>query len=210
MKLEDRVVKKLAKWISFFYKGALYRAVSFYKRSLYSAIIENKFRDTTNVSYASNIFSVWIKGEKYIKVGSNFVCREGLRLEAVDKYGEQCFSPKIVIGDNVDIGCECHIGAINEIEIGNGVLMGSKVYITDHSHGNMADEFDIEPVKRKLFSKGKVIIGDNVWIGDNVVIMPDVIIGNGAIIGANAVVTKNVEPFAVVAGVPAKLIKYLK
>lgn len=53
-----------------------------------------------------------------------------------------------------------------------------------------------------------VVIGNDVWIGANVVIMPGIHIGDGAIIGAGAVVTKNVEPYAIVGGVPARLIGY--
>lgn len=62
-----------------------------------------------------------------------------------------------------------------------------------------------KPDKR---SKGNVIIGNDVWIGANVTILSGVSIGNGAVIGAGSVVTKDVPPFAIVAGNPAKLIKY--
>lgn len=57
-------------------------------------------------------------------------------------------------------------------------------------------------------SKGKIVIGDGVWIADNVIILSGVTVGNGAIIGAGAVVTKDVEPYSIVAGNPAKFIKY--
>ncbi|MBR06535.1 MAG: hypothetical protein CMP48_02530 [Rickettsiales bacterium] len=56
-------------------------------------------------------------------------------------------------------------------------------------------------------SKGSVVIGNAVWIGDNVIILPGVSIGDGAVIGAGSVVTKNVPPYSVVVGVPAKVIK---
>ena len=52
-----------------------------------------------------------------------------------------------------------------------------------------------------------VVIGDDVWIGSRVIILPGVKIGNGSVIGAGAVVTKDVEPYSVVGGVPAKLIR---
>ncbi len=54
------------------------------------------------------------------------------------------------------------------------------------------------------------IIEDDVWIGRNAIIMPGVRIGKGSIVGAGAVVTKNVEPYSIVGGVPAKLIRKRK
>jgi acetyltransferase-like isoleucine patch superfamily enzyme len=57
-------------------------------------------------------------------------------------------------------------------------------------------------------TKGDIVIGNEVWIGEDVLIMSGVHVGDGAVIGARAVVTKDVEPYAIVAGVPAKLIRY--
>ena len=76
------------------------------------------------------------------------------------------FSPQIIIGNNVSIQKDCHIGAINRIVLGNNVLLASKVFITDHSHGKATKE-DIffHPSQRKLFTKGPVIIEDNVGLG---------------------------------------------
>ena len=64
----------------------------------------------------------------------------------------------------------------------------------------------IPPNERPIISKGKIKIGDNVWIGEKVTILAAVTIGEGAVIAANSVVTKNVAPYTVVAGVPAKVI----
>lgn len=63
-------------------------------------------------------------------------------------------------------------------------------------------------LQKNRFSKGDVIIGNDVWIGYGATILSGVTIGDGAVIAANAVVTKNVEPYAIVGGVPAKTIKY--
>ena len=63
------------------------------------------------------------------------------------------------------------------------------------------------PLERNIVSKGEVNIGDNVWIGDKVTILPGVHIGDWAVIGANAVVVKDVRPYTVVGGNPAKIIK---
>ncbi|MGQ9445250.1 CatB-related O-acetyltransferase [[Pasteurella] aerogenes] len=63
-------------------------------------------------------------------------------------------------------------------------------------------------VEKRTQEYHKVYIGNDVWIGANSIIMPGVHIGDGAVVGANAVVTKDVPPYAIVAGVPAKIIKY--
>jgi acetyltransferase-like isoleucine patch superfamily enzyme len=62
---------------------------------------------------------------------------------------------------------------------------------------------------RKLYSKGGVRIGDRVWIGSKVSILPGVEIGEGAVIGANSVVSKDVPPFSIVGGVPARVLKQI-
>ncbi len=103
--------------------------------------------------------------------------------------------PRLEIKDHVSIGEYSHITCANHIEIGNGVLTGRFVLITDNSHGKSdISEMAAPPLSRSIYSKGPVIIGQNVWIGDKVTILPNVTIGNGAIIAANAVVTKNIPP----------------
>lgn len=145
---------------------------------------------------------------QHISISNNFYSWHHCRIEAIDHYEDVNFTPKINIGANVSIGPYFHIGCINEVKIGNNVLIGSKVFISDHSHGSVQyDDINLPPAKRKLSSKGPVIIGDNVWIGDGVCILPNVKIGDNAIIGANSVVTKNVAPNTIVGGVPAKLLK---
>jgi acetyltransferase-like isoleucine patch superfamily enzyme len=151
-----------------------------------------------------------IKNEHYMSIGKNFYALYNLRMEAWDSYSGQRFSPEIIIGDNVNMNTDCHIGCINKIVIGNNVLMASRIYISDHSHGEVtAEALKLPPVQRPLYSKGPVIIGDNVWIGEGVCIMPGVTVGENAIIGANAVVTKDVPAKAVVGGNPARLIRQL-
>ena len=89
--------------------------------------------------------------------------------------------------------------------IGDGVLIASNVQILsiDHNYSNW--EY---PIVCQKVIKEQVIIEDACWIGVNAVILPGIKIGKGAIIGANAVVTKDVEPFSIVGGVPAKFIKF--
>jgi len=152
----------------------------------------------------------WIKNPKYISIGKNFSSLFHLRLEAWDHFQGENFTPEIIIGDDVICNSDVHIGAINKIIIGNNVLMASRIYISDHSHGNISiDDLKDVPGMRPLYSKGPVIIEDNVWIGEGVCILPGVTIGKNCIIGANSVVNKSFPKNSVIAGIPARLIKTL-
>lgn len=187
----------------------VYEIIDFTKkveRFFYIRYLKRKLHIKKQNFYVYN--EVFIKGFTNIKIDNNFSALRGLRIEAISNQDK---SNKIIIsiGKNVSIGDYCHIAASNSIKIGNGVLIGSKVLITDHQHGKTGEELDKMPAKRQLHSKGAVIIEDNVWIGDNVVIMPNVHIGKGSIIGANAVVTQNIPENTVIAGIPAKIIKHL-
>lgn len=150
------------------------------------------------------------QGEQYIEIGNGCYIGDFSLLTAWDQYGQQTFTPHISIGDNCHIGSHAHITAINRIEIGNNVLTGTKVLITDNSHGRFSpEELDIAPSERPLYSKGAVIIEDNVWIGEKATILANVRIGKGAVIAANSVVTHDVPAHSMVAGVPAKIVKQL-
>ncbi|KAA8482097.1 acyltransferase [Arcticibacter tournemirensis] len=146
---------------------------------------------------------------KYITIGENTIIGRRVVLNAWDKYEMDCFSPEIIIGNGVSIGDDNHITAIKSIRIGDNVLIGKKVTITDNSHGRNDNkkEFFIPPIARSLYSKGEVLINDNVWIGDKVTILPGVTIGFGAIIGSNSVVTCDVPPFAIAVGMPARVVR---
>lgn len=151
-----------------------------------------------------------IMNPNYIQVGHNFSASNRFRIEAWDSFRNQKFSPSIKIGDNVIFNTDIHIGCIDKIEIGNNCLFASRIYITDHHHGEpTAEMLNLSPQDRPLTSKGPVIIKDNVWVGEGVAIMPNVTIGTNSIIATNAVVTKDVPANCVVAGVPAKIIKQI-
>lgn len=149
-----------------------------------------------------------LKGGKYITIGDNVGIGYRVTLTAWDFQLGETFYPEITIGNNVSIGDDCHITAINRIQIGNNVLFGKKITVTDNNHGEtIADHLRLSPSKRPLYSKGEVIIEDRVWIGDKATILAGVKIGENSIVGANALVTKDVPPNSVVGGVPARLIK---
>lgn len=151
-----------------------------------------------------------IIGGRFIRIGTDFDVFPGLRIEAFDRIQGVPFNPRITIGDRVSINYDCHIGCVDEIKIGDDVLLASRVYISDHSHGS-TDYLDIDtpPSKRRVYSKGPVIIEDGVWIGEGACVLPGVHIGRYAIVGANAVVTRDVPPYTIVGGVPARIIKSL-
>jgi acetyltransferase-like isoleucine patch superfamily enzyme len=152
-----------------------------------------------------------IIGGRNIRFGKGIFAHSDLWLEAVTSYRAQRFNPSISIGDHVSFSHGVHITAIESIAIGKHVLMGSRIYISDHNHGvykgSPQSRPEEPPSERQLGGGGPVTIGDNVWIGDNVVIVGPVSIGNGAIIAANSVVRGVVQSNSMVAGSPARLIK---
>lgn len=169
-------------------------------------INSRKFSFVGEGSYLRSPSSVY--NPQYMKIGNSVSAEPGLIIEAFSTYAGESFNPKITIGDRVSFGYNCHVGCINEVTIGDDVLIASRVFITDHSHGRTEDFYlAVPPAKRSLFSKGAVRIGSNVWIGEGVSIMPGVTIGNNSVIGANSVVTHNVPDNCVFAGVPARFIK---
>ncbi|QHS52983.1 hypothetical protein [Edaphobacter sp. 12200R-103] len=152
----------------------------------------------------------FLRGLSNISMGEGFSCGEGLWLEAVTRYGTQQFNPKLRIGNHVRISHWTHIACTNSVTIGDHVLIGSKVIITDHNHGYFGESAtppSVPPSQRPLEGDRFVIIGANVWLGDGVVVCPGVTFGEGSVAGANAVVTTDVEPYTLVAGVPARPIR---
>lgn len=111
---------------------------------------------------------------------------------------------RLALGDNVAISPLCNIGADNgEIEIGENAAIGPGTVIRAANHRFITREL---PIMGQGHEPGRVKIEEDVWIGANCVILPDVTIGRGAIVGAGAVVTRNVGPYAIVGGVPARQI----
>ena len=154
---------------------------------------------------------VLVRGSRHIGFGKNIYVGGRIWIEAISQYGEQRFTPHITLGESCSFSDAVHISCIELIEIGERVLVGSNVYIGDHSHGiyvGLAQSTPtMPPAKRPLGGGGPVVIKSNVWIGDNVVIVGPVTIGAGAVIGANTVVRRDVAPATMVVGTPAKVIK---
>ena len=166
--------------------------------------------------YPSNV-----KNPQYISIGVKSGFQPNCIIECWDEWiyfdsekinHIQKFSPSIKIGCNCNIGEYTHITCVNSITIGDGLLTGRFVLISDNNHGSSSNinELNIRPNNRKLYSKGNIVIGNNVWIGDRAVILGGVTIGDNVIIAANTVVTKDIPSNAVVGGNPFRLLRMNK
>lgn len=152
-----------------------------------------------------------ILGAGNIRIGQCFRAGRLLWLEAVTRYQAQEFLPQLTIGNRVNCSDAVHIACTNSVTIGDDVLIGSKVHITDHNHGcyhgaGLQSSPDELPVSRALVGK-PVFIGDRVFLADGVVVLPGSHIGAGTIVGANSVVSGTLPPDSIFAGVPARQIR---
>ena len=116
------------------------------------------------------------------------------------------FSPKVSLGDYSGIGVNAKI--YGTCVIGNHVMMGEDCTIITRNH--KFDRTDIPMMEQGFEEEKPVHIGNDVWIGDRVTIMPGVHIGDGCVIGAGAVVTRDIPPYSIAAGVPAKVLRRRK
>lgn len=110
------------------------------------------------------------------------------------------FGKNLTFGKDVFINIGCSFQDTGGITIGDGTLIGHGSILTTLNHG-------VDPERRADMVPAPVVIGRKVWLGAGVTVVPGVTIGDGAIVGAGAVVTKDVPANAVVAGVPARLIR---
>ena len=116
------------------------------------------------------------------------------------------FSYKVSLDDYSGIGVNAKI--YGKCTIGSHVMMGEDCTIITRNH--RFDRTDIPMMEQGFSEEQPVTIGSDVWIGDRVTILPGVTIGDGAIIGAASVVTKDIPPYAIAVGSPAKVIRMRK
>ena len=164
------------------------------KKMLRRHQVKKSLRELSSRLYSQSIHSALRNG---MRVGKNTVIEPTTIIIHADK---------IRVGRNTYIGDYCNIRPVDEeIIIGNDVQIAQFVSIIGANH--RYEDKNMKISSDNLVSE-KVVIEDNVWIGANAVITPGVTIGRGAVVGAGAVVTKDVPAYAVVGGVPAKVIKY--
>jgi acetyltransferase-like isoleucine patch superfamily enzyme len=149
-----------------------------------------------------------VRNKSNINFGIGLTTGIGCRIEAFPLIKENIV---LTFGNNVQINDYVHITAVESIIIGNNVLMASKIYISDCSHGSYSgNENDSPPstypADRPLFAK-PVVIEDNVWLGEFVSVLPGVTIGTGTIVGSNSVVAKSLPANVIAVGTPAIPIK---
>ena len=126
---------------------------------------------------------------------------------------------KIRIGDNTAIYNKSVVGSVESISIGNCVIISNHVHIYDNNNHPVDPEIRMEMCKKgfkgedwrwKNSASSPVVIEDGVWIGEYSAILKGVTIGKGSVVGCHSVVTKDVPPYSVVAGNPARVVKELK
>lgn len=110
----------------------------------------------------------------------------------------------IEIGDYSDIGASCRIGSSGRVVLGKHVLIAAYCYIGGATH--RYDRLDIPIMEQGIVRKGGVVIEDDVWLGAGVIVPDGVRIGTGSVIGAGAVVTKDIPPYSIAVGVPARVV----
>lgn len=140
-----------------------------------------------------------VRGRRIAKIG-----KSNIHPTTIIREGEY-----VTIGDNCLINHNCLIQAgkspAGYIKIGNYVHTGVNVMMMAFNHGFYTRAI---PTKEQDYLEAPIIINDDVWIGAGSIILSGVTIGKGAIIAAGAVVNKDVPDYAIVGGVPAKVLKY--
>tara|TARA_R110000765_G_scaffold415451_2_gene516579 strand:- start:135 stop:680 length:546 start_codon:yes stop_codon:yes gene_type:complete len=179
-----------------FIKKNIPRLYTYYYKLLYSDCLILEKGASIQGPIKLRPFKQW--GKLSINLGSNVTLHSTIILQG---------SGTLTIKKNSFIGSFSVIGVNESIEIGENVMIAQAVSIRDTDHA--FDRTDI-PMKLQGIVTKPIIIEDDVWVGYGAVITKGITIGHGSIIAANAVVTKNVPPFSIVGGVPARIIKSRK
>jgi acetyltransferase-like isoleucine patch superfamily enzyme len=170
------------------------------------------------ISFSGKINNVIVQGRVTIKPGVVIDVKLG-RLEIEDgvwinKDVEIVSEGQISIGRGTTI--QRRAALLGNITLGDGCIIAPNVFLSSGTH--IFSEYPQMPIRQQeklVAEQGRkdsfdkpIVIGNDVWLGINVVVMPGVVIGDGAVVGANSVVVRDVPKMAIVAGAPARIIKY--
>ncbi len=146
-----------------------------------------------------------VYGERWIEIGDRCMIAELVTMCAGLAPGQDLGpEPVLRVGDRCVIGRGSHIVAHHSISIGDDVFTGPYVYITDQNHSYT----DVDmPVGRQWPVNSSVSVGPGTWLGTGAIVLPGSVIGRNVVVAAGAVVRGTVPDYAVVGGVPAKVIK---
>lgn len=153
-----------------------------------------------------------IRGTSAISLGRDVSIGDFCWIEAVRKYRDFQYTPRLVLSDRVALSDLVHISCALSISLGEDCLVGSKVYIGDHHHGSVRSVeqiINIPPAARPLGDMEEIRIGARTWIGDGAVLLAGTLLAPDSIVGANSVVRLKLDRPAIVAGAPARVIRYL-
>jgi len=144
-----------------------------------------------------------IEGAKHISIGSNTLIGHHVFL-AAHPLSTSLRAPLLQIGSNCFLGRSNHVYACESIILGDDVLTGSGVYISDNTH---SFEDHTQPIhKQDVISTGPISIGDGTWLANNVCII-GASVGKNCVVGSNAVVLDDIPDFCVAVGSPARIVK---
>ena len=134
--------------------------------------------------------SGWIRFGRFVWIG------DGTKI--------RCHEGAVEIGDKTVFGQECTISAYQRVQIGDQCVIADRAMFIDFDHGIAEVE---RPIRVQGIYKRDTVVGSNVWIGYGACVLRGVTVGDNAVIGTNAVVTRDVPENAVVAGVPARVVR---
>lgn len=137
-----------------------------------------------------------------VKLGNNVSIAKFTIIEAtgvISNLGEG-----LDIGANSNLGDYSFVGAAGGVRIGQNVLIGQRVSF--HSEDHLFERTDL-PIKAQGVRRRGIVVEDDCWLGAGVIVLDGVTIGQGSVVAAGSVVTRDVAPYSIVAGVPARWIR---